>query len=166
MTTLAHWLPDIGIGGLVFASLSLFGGVIFIVLSKQVLKRIRLGQPQHGREYVGTIAWFGFSLILGYSFASNLRRDHWLRVGTPRYTIATVARSYYSRSGRKFTFTYQVDNTQHESRDECGRYACPPPGTRRYVRFAAEAPDVSQLVDQPVPDSVQLIPSQGWVRLP
>ena len=104
--------------------------------------------------------------MFSYATASNLRRDHWLRVGTPRYTVATVTRSYYSRSGRKFVFTYQAGTYQGDTYSNCGRGGCPPAGSRRYVRFAAQAPDVCRVLDRPVPDTLRTIPPWGWADLP
>jgi len=166
MTTALSWLPDVGLFNAILLLLSVFGWLV-LVLGVKSLWRFYRGSEAF--KLIDITSMMGATLmiaVLNYAAYSNTRRAHWLRVGTARYTVATVTRSYYSRSGRKFVFVYRVGPYQGKSQQDCGEAGCPPVGSRRYVRFAAEAPDVSELTRWDVPDSLQTVPPLGWAELP
>lgn len=164
--TFLDWLPDIGFGGCFFLFLAIISVKSLLVIGKPILNQLKEGKPVRIYDIVGLTGTIVFSCLFGSAVISNTRRDHWLRVGTSRYTVATITRSYYSRSGRKFVFVYPAGPRRYQANAECGNTPCPPAGTRRYVRFAAEAPDVCQVTPVPIPDSVRDVPPLGWDRLP
>ena len=166
MATLADWLPDIRFGNLFILLLVLFVGASMVVNGQKLLEQLRHDGTARLYHLAGFFGGLFMAGGLSYAMASNTRRDHWLRAGTSRYTVATVTRSYYSRSGRKFVFTYRAGARRHETNGECGTAPCPRAGARRFVRFAAEAPDVCQVLDAFVPDTLSLVPSGGWAKLP
>ena len=166
INSLPAWLPDIGFGAAFLTLLILFFGAGVVVTGQQFFHQLRNGGDVLLRTAFGFLGGTAMISIFSYALVSNIRRDHLLRVGTPRYTVATVGRNYYSRSGRKFVFDYRVGAYRNETNANCGESGCPPPGTRRYVRFAAEAPDVCKLTDLYVPDTLQTIPPLGWAKLP
>ena len=104
----------------------------------------------------------------GSSLYAELRRDHYLRVGTSRYTVATVKRTYWSRTGHRYeyVYVYQAGALAGSDSKTCDLAGCPPLGSRRYVRFAAEAPEVSEITSWDVPDTLQTVPPLGWSELP
>ena len=165
MATITDWLPDIGLGAAFFALLGLGSLAGLYTIGKRLFGLLKNGQPILLYDAVAFIGAAVFSCLFSYAIVSNVRRDHWLRVGTARYTVATVTRSYYSRSGRKFVFTYRAGPHSHETYGECGNAPCPPAGARRFVRFAVEAPDVCAVLAAPVPDTLSVVPPGGWAQL-
>ena len=165
MTFFAEYLPDVSVFN---AVLALLGGTCCFfgfALMRDAYRTSRTGRAL-GMRTILSIASGG---LLGFMFCkfaySNTREAHWLRVGPMRYTVATVTHSFFSRSGRKFVFTYRVGTYRGQGQGECGE-ACPAPGTRRYLRFAVKAPDVSELTPHYVPDTLIFISPSGWAKLP
>ena len=163
---LSTWLPDFGVSAISFAFISIFSGAVAIILAKDLVHNLISSKVSSTRSVIACLGWTAIAGFFGYALYSNTRRAHWLRVGTARYTVATVTRSYYSRSGRKFAFVYRVGPYQGKSQQDCGEAGCPPVGSRRYMRFAAEAPDVSELTRWDVPDTLQTVPPLGWAQIP
>ena len=164
-TLLAYW-ADVSIINAVFALISavfLVGGIMNV---STVIKAVSSGQGAVTHTVVGWLGCIVLSTVLGVASYQNTRRAHWLRVGTSRYTVATIERNFSARSGRKFVFAYRVGSYQGQDQGECGEAGCPPVGSRRYVRFAAQAPDVSELTRWDVPDSLRHVPPLGWAELP
>ncbi len=159
------YLPDITLfnGLLVLAA----GGCWFVAAAyvQEAYTGQATQQPARAGRWAVVAAGLLLGCFLGRAGFENTRRRHWLRAGTSRYSAAMVIRTFYSRSGRKFNFSYQVGAYQGRGQGECGA-ECPALGARRYGRFAAEAPDVCKLTLQQVPDSVQIVPPLGWARLP
>lgn len=166
MNTFLDWLPDIGLGNIFILLLIVFFGAGTVVHGQDLVKQLRHNGTVRIYNLVVFCGGLFFNGVLSSAIVSNTRRDHWLRVGTPRYAVATVTRSYYSRSGRKFVFTYRAGGRDHETNGECGNASCPALGTRRYVRFAAQAPDVCTVLAGAVPDSVASAPPEGWETPP
>ncbi|WP_223653219.1 hypothetical protein [Hymenobacter psoromatis] len=94
-----------------------------------------------------------------------------LREGASHYTTAKVFKYGYQRGYHVFVYEYYVAGTRYQSSRECGvkewqALPCPDLGTRYYIRFSLEDPQVEQVTKQIVPDSVRTIPPLGWAKLP
>lgn len=165
MSFLVSYLPDITVFNIVLALCS--GGCWFgaIALVQEAFSLRYKRQKLRNGTWLSILGGVILGIVLSRAAYENTRRIHWLRVGALRYTVATVTRTFFARSGRKFSVRYQVGSYQGQDQGECGE-ACPALHSRRYVRFAAQAPDVCELTQVDVPDSVHTIPPLGWAKLP
>jgi hypothetical protein len=166
MKLIDAWLPDVDSGTIVGLLFFLVFFTLFAVNIKHLLDKWRHDQPLVVLDFTSFIGGVVLSAVTGYSLCAGLRHDHLLRVGPHRFTVAVVTRTYWSRTGRRFAFAYRVGPYQGSDSQTCPPAGCPPIGSRRYVRFAAEAPDVSELTRWDVPDSLQTVPPLGWAELP
>lgn len=101
----------------------------------------------------------------------GMRARYLLREDASRYTMARVTDHGTRRGYRQFIYHYEVNGKDYQSAEDCGvsqnrALPCPPLGTRFYVQFSSEEPDVEQITQLEVPDSVRIIPPLGWERLP
>ena len=166
METVVSWLTDVSVFNLV---LGLFVGAcwfIALALAHDVYRNHRRGQKQLPNVFLGIAASLFLGIALGRTTYQNVRRAHYLRVGPCRYTVAAITHNFYSRSGRKFAVVYRVGTYQGQDQADCDQSGCRSAGTRLYIRFAAEAPEVCELTDLYVPDTLRVIPPLGWARIP
>ena len=94
-----------------------------------------------------------------------------LRPGASHYTTAQVFKYGNQRGNDVFVYEYYVAGQRYQSSRECGikdwqALPCPRLGTRYYIRFSLEDPQVEQVTKQLVPDSVRTVPPLGWAKLP
>lgn len=165
MKSFVEYLLDMGVFN---AVLTLLGGTccfFVLALMREAYRMSRSGQTPRTRTVLSIASGGLLGIMLCKAAYSNTRAAHLLRVGSTRYTVATVTRSFFSRSGRKFVFTYRVGTYRGQGQGECGE-GCPVPGTRRYLRFVVEAPDVSELTPRYVDDTLSVVPPGGWPALP
>ena len=164
MKFLIEYAPDVSVFNVVMALLGVICCFFDFALMREAYRMNCMGKTL-GIRTVLAIASGGVGVLLCRAAYSNTRETHLLRVGPTRYTEATITRSFFSRSGRKFVFRYRVGAYQGQGQGECGE-RCPAVGTRRYLRFAVDAPDVYELTPYYLDDSVRTVPSLGWERLP
>lgn len=106
------------------------------------------------------------ALGLGFLAYRNVHQRQLLHSET-RYTAARVYENRHFKGDPESRFEYWVRGVRYtfDARMDW-RGGWRPLGSYWYVRFAVADPDVSQYLDQPVPDSVRYAPAAGWVRLP
>ena len=166
METVFDWLTDFGVFNLVLALVVGACWVLTLALAHLAYRNHRRGQKQVPNAFLHIASGIIFGTILTTTTYQNVRRAHLLRVGPCRYTVAAITRNFYSRSGRKFVVVYRVGDYQGHDQADCGQSGCRAAGTRLYIRFAAEAPDVCELTGLYVPDTLRTIPPLGWARIP
>lgn len=113
--------------------------------------------------FICAVCWFG---TWGLVYERCL-----LQPGAGRYTIGTVVRYKWWRGRQKFVVNYYVAGQRHVTDGACGmangeNLPCPALGSRRYVYFSPEDPDVERVTALRVPDFITTVPPLGWERLP
>ena len=117
---------------------------------------------------LGGLLVVAFCFFMAYA---ETRARYLLREGASRYTVAQVTKYGTRRGYRQFVYRYEVSGRGYRGDEDCGvsqnrTLPCPPLGTRFYVQFSPEDPDVEQITQLEVPDTVHTVPPLGWERLP
>lgn len=101
----------------------------------------------------------------------TLNERYLLRPGAGHYTVATITELDNWRGEPRFTCAFYVAGQRYQLAKLCGTVAghevpCPALHSRRYVHFAPDDPNLVEVTDVAVPDSVRNIPPLGWNQLP
>lgn len=131
-------------------------------------------KPKHLLTYgdiVGPVLATGMGLFMLLNSWYTVNERYLLRPGAGHYTVATVVELDSFRGEPRFTCAFQVAGQSYQIAKLCGTVAgrevpCPALRSRRYVHFATEDPNLMELTDVAVPDSVRSIPTLGWGNIP
>jgi hypothetical protein len=86
-----------------------------------------------------------------------------------RYTIAiTFNRITTPRNNSQIQFSFFVNGKLFKgSGPDIDKYKIKYPNGRYYIKFPLKSPESNQVLwDRPVPDSVTVVPAEGWKVLP
>jgi hypothetical protein len=86
-----------------------------------------------------------------------------------RYTVATtIARISTPRNHSQIQYTFSVNGKPFiRSAPELEQYKIKYPGGRYFLRFPFKSPGSNEILwDHPVPDSIMIVPPDGWKVLP
>ena len=86
-----------------------------------------------------------------------------------RYTIAiTTRRIITAKNGPEIEYVYHVNGSQYTSYGyDVEKYKIQYPNGRYFVKYSYKNPSACEIQwDLPVPDSIKVIPVDGWRELP
>lgn len=101
-------------------------------------------------------------LTLDYFPSKKLSENH-------RYTVATIVKiTYPSEGGPSARIDYVVKNKHYSSFFDFNwddkNYVV---GKRMYISFNPDDPEISSVIfDTSVPDTLTIIPPEGWIKIP
>jgi hypothetical protein len=105
-----------------------------------------------------------FAAVIVYALWRHYRVSHDIR-----YTVAKTTRQIFTpRNHYAIEYEFSMDNkVYHSSGPEIRKYNIRYPNGRYYVKFPFKSPAACEIQwDRPVPDSVTLIPEEGWKEMP
>ena len=83
----------------------------------------------------------------------------------PCYTIAIPVEIYYDgHMNRQLVYKYTVNGKIYNRQEE---FQGGDIGKKYYVKFSRRDPNVSDFLEnRPVPDSIKIVPTNGWAKIP
>ena len=148
---------------------SLFAFFVFCsgVWSIGELRRLALADEMiSGKELFSTFAAFPIALLCGW-WAYSGAKEHRLLRGECRYTAARVYENWRYKGDEESRFEFWVAGQRYRFDERMSwRGGWRALHSRWYVRYAVPDPDVYEYLDRPVPDSVRVVPANGWATLP
>jgi hypothetical protein len=130
------------------------------------LRRLMLTKPTvSGRDLFSPLAGMLMGVFLTGGAYVNANKHRLLR-GECRYTVARVYENWRFKGDEESRFEYWVNGERYRFDKRMRREGWRPLHSRWYVRYAVPDPDAHEYTGKPVPDSVRVVPPQGWASLP
>ncbi len=158
-------LSDIGVTGAVW----ILGCIVSIVLAVYTTRDFRRqwhnGPALTGRDVLATFGAYFFIGVSTWLAYSGIRGRHLLRVES-RYTAATITQVQRFKGQWESHFTYAVGRMRYSNYIGHGSGPALPVGSHWWVRYAAADAAVHEWRYAAVPDSLDVVPADGWPRPP
>ena len=161
------WIwADIGGATIIFGLCALGAFIAGIGLWLE-FRRLAFAQAMiSGQQLVGTYTTIPLAVALAW-VAYAEANEHRLLRGECRYTVAWVYENHHHKGDQESRFEFWVHGERYRFDERMEwRGGWRPLHSRWYVRYAVPDPDVYTYPDIPVPDSVRVVPNDGWVSLP
>lgn len=108
----------------------------------------------------------GIIIILGVIAITNAFRQSYSLKKYKRYIVGfTTKKEKATKSGYRIYYNYYYNGVNYEGHDEYVK-GIKYPNVRYYVWISSERPDYNEFTRIEVPDSIKVIPSDGWAEIP